>query len=674
MNSPRLLLQVALFALGVSAHSAEPSRHPNFLFIYTDDQRWDAMGVVQREQGGRGRFPWFETPHMDRLAVEGVRFRNAFVTTALCAPSRAALLTGRYNHLNGVANNRTPFPEQSVTWATELRKAGYTTGYIGKWHMGGQRGPRPGFDYSASFIGQGRYFDCPIEVNGTSTPSKGWVDDVSTGYAIDFIKSNQEKPWSLAIGFKACHGPFDPPERAKERFAGVVARPVPNLTIPAIYNLPSEAAPARPADQTSPAGSRPPRPLNLGYFRCISGVDDNLGKLLAILDELGLAANTVVIFTSDNGFYLGEHMLADKRTAYEESMRIPMLVRYPQPGTKGTTVDQIALNIDVAPTLLDIAGVAVPKEMQGRSLRPLLEGKAPDSWRTAFFYEYFREGGFGAPTVFAVRTESAKLIKYPGNEAWTEVFDLKNDPYETRNLANDAAHKELRATLEAEYDRQTKAVEFRVPDYVDKPEPPGRQAQGVRGVVLEYRFDKDAGAKVMDASGKNNHGTAKDAPLVEGRDGAKARKFGGQSHLEVPKSASLNPAAENWTVEITFKAAARDGVLIAHGGATSGYCLAIEAGKPLFAVNGRGQASRVVAAMPVGNDWTNVRASITPQTIALSVNGGPAVSESLRGPIGREPRDTLQIGADLGSNVLANKKLPAFTGLIESVRIVHGTP
>src|SRR3977135_2054119 len=179
MKSKLLLAAFALSAwaglLPPQAHAAE--RKPNFLFVYTDDQRWDAMGVVQREQGEKARFPWFQTPNMDRLAAEGVRFRNAFVTLSLCAPSRAAFLTGRYNHLNGVIDNHTPFPEDNVTHASLLRAAGYATAYIGKWHMDGQRGQRPGFDYSASFIGQGRYVDCPIEINGKPTETKGLVDE-----------------------------------------------------------------------------------------------------------------------------------------------------------------------------------------------------------------------------------------------------------------------------------------------------------------------------------------------------------------------------------------------------------------------------------------------------------------------------------------------------------------
>ncbi len=192
MKTPTVLSVLALALLVLVARAdAAAARKPNFLFIYTDDQRWDAMGVVQREQGDRARFPWFQSPYMDRLAAEGVRFRNAFVTLSLCAPSRAAYLTGRYNHANGVANNHTPFPLDSVTHASLLRTAGYKTAYIGKWHHGSQRGQRPGFDYSASFVGQGKYFDCPVEINGVSTPTVGWIDDVDTDFAIEFIKQNR---------------------------------------------------------------------------------------------------------------------------------------------------------------------------------------------------------------------------------------------------------------------------------------------------------------------------------------------------------------------------------------------------------------------------------------------------------------------------------------------------
>ena len=455
------LLALAGLAITFSTLHAAAPRKPNFLFVYTDDQRWDAMSVVQREQGEKARFPWFETPNMDRLAREGLRFRNAFVTLSLCAPSRAVFMTGRYNHLNGIANNQTPFPENNVTHATTIKAAGYATAYIGKWHMDGQRGKRPGFDYSASFVGQGKYFDCPIEIDGQSTPTTGWVDDVTTDYAIAFMKKHRDEPFSITLGFKACHGPFDPPERAKNRFANVKARPVPNIGTRAIYRVGTGEAGVHDAK----SGEN----VNLGYFRCISAADDNLGRLLATLDELGLAEDTVVVFSSDNGYYLGEHGLGDKRSAYDESLRIPMLVRYPRLIAKGITRDEMVLNIDLAPTIVDLAGVAVPREMQGRSWQPLFTGQSAN-WRQSFLAEYFWEANFPTtPSLVAVRTTTAKLIKYPGHDEWTELFDLAADPYETKNLVRDPSRRDLLEKMNAEFDRQAKATAYVIPSYAHNP-------------------------------------------------------------------------------------------------------------------------------------------------------------------------------------------------------------
>ncbi len=426
---------------------------PNFLFILTDDQRWDALSVVQKEQGEKGRFPWLKTPNLDKVAGDGVRFRNAFVVNALCAPSRASFLTGMYGHSNGITNNHTPFPADNVTYASVLRSAGYTTGYIGKWHMDMQTGQRPGFDFSASFVGQGKYHDCPFEVNGKAVATTGWVDDVSKDYAIQFMREHKGKPFVLAIGFKTCHGPFSPPPRRERDYEGEKARPVPNLGVKPPFRQGS--GPEGRVGQTfADEGS----PKLLDYMRCITAMDDNVGELMGELDKLGLTENTVVVFAGDNGYYLREHGLGDKRTAYEESIRIPLLLRYPKLGLKGKLLDQMVLNIDLAPTLLDLAGVPVPRQMQGRSWRPLLEGKTTP-WREAFYYEYFLEKGFASPAVQAVRTERAKLIIYPGHPEWTELFDLAADSYETKNLITDPAKADLRRELEAEFRKQAEPVQ-----------------------------------------------------------------------------------------------------------------------------------------------------------------------------------------------------------------------
>lgn len=447
-------------ALFCSAMLGAADRRPNFLFVYTDDQRWDAMGVVQREQGDRARFPWFKTPSMDRLATEGARFRNAFVTLSLCSPSRAAFLTGRYNHLNGVIDNHTPFPEQSVTHASLLRAAGYRTGYFGKWHMGEQRGRRSGFDHSASFVGQGKYFNCPVEIDGVTTPTTGWIDDVTTAYAVEFMKQNRAHPFSMVVGFKSVHGPrggVNLPAHLRNLYADETLRSVPNLTSRAIYH--DGHPPAR--NPNSPAA-------HLDYLRHLAGADENLGKLLDALDELGLANDTVVVFTSDNGYYLGEHGLGDKRSLYEESLRIPLLVRYPRLVASGRIIDELVLNIDLAPTLLGLAGVAAPRDMQGMSWVPLLAGENRP-WRQSFLAGYFFETSYVTPAMVGVRTTAAKLVTYPGRPEWTEVFDLALDPYETKNLAADPAHRDLRNRLAVELEAQMKATNYREPDGRDRP-------------------------------------------------------------------------------------------------------------------------------------------------------------------------------------------------------------
>lgn len=466
-------LTVAALLLASAVVAAD---RPNIVFMISDDQRYDTLSCAQKEQGNKGRFSWFKTPNIDRIADGGIRFRNAFVVNALCSPSRACFLTGQYGHKNGIWNNTTPFSEKAVTHASLLREAGYCSGYIGKWHMGTQP-ERPGFDWFASPTGQSKYVDPTFLVNGKATPLKGWQDDLAGEYAIKFLETERtkDKPFLLCVGFKAPHGPFTPPDRLKAAFDGEKARKVPNFQIapgfnPTFFKKPNVAD----GDKVN---------VNLNYFRCVAGVDENVGKILDALDRLKLSDNTVVIYTSDNGFYLGEHGLGDKRSAYDESMRIPFLVKDPRSGVKGVTRDDMVLNIDLAPTLLELAGVKVPDDMQGKSIKPLLAKDAPkEPLRTSFLYTYFFEksgavnppnpppGGFNTPTLTAVRTPTHKLIRYLDHPEWSELFDLKADPYETKNLFTDRAAAEVRKQLEAEYDRLVKETGYEVPKSVGKRE------------------------------------------------------------------------------------------------------------------------------------------------------------------------------------------------------------
>lgn len=446
-------ITLALAMLLTATGHCATERKPNFIFVIADDHRWDAVGVVQREHGEKGRYPWFETPSMDRLAAEGVRFRNAFITHSICSPGRAGFLTGQYTHVNGVMDNGTPFPETAVTHATLLRDAGYRTAYIGKWHMGNQKGPRPGFQYSASFIGQGVYQDCPFEVNGVTTPTKGWVDDVSTDLAIDWIKSNCEQPFSMVVGFKSPHnrrGDTNLPERLRRLYDGKTTRRTPNCDIAAIYHKPLTDE-----DKGKERGLSA-NSVQLDYLRHIKGIDENIGRLLETLDALKLADDTVIVYTSDNGYFLGERGLGDKRALYEEGLRIPFLIRYPRLFPKGKFVDQMVTNLDLAPTFLDLAGLNAHPGMHGTSFKELATGNKPDHWRTSFLAYYRKELG-DTPTCHGIRTDHAKLIVYPGRPEWTEVYDLTKDPYELQNLPADGP---LAAQLKAELEKQMTAVQF----------------------------------------------------------------------------------------------------------------------------------------------------------------------------------------------------------------------
>lgn len=278
----KLFLRLFLCLAGL-ANAAAADRKPNFVLLFSDDHRWDAMGVVQREHGERGRFPFLATPGFDRLATEGVRFRNSFVTLSLCAPSRAAMLTGQYNHRNGITNNNKPFPTDAVTHASLLRAAGYQTAYVGKWHMGNQKGQRPGFDYSASFVGQGVHQNCSFEVNGTAQPTQGWTDDVSTDFAIEWMKKNRKAPFSLVLGFKSPHSPRggrNLPERLRETYAGKTTKPSPNCGVPAIFH---KTAGGGAGEDEEPAGLTG-NDVHLDYLRHITGVDENVARLLKALD------------------------------------------------------------------------------------------------------------------------------------------------------------------------------------------------------------------------------------------------------------------------------------------------------------------------------------------------------------------------------------------------------
>lgn len=411
---------------------------PNVVFIITDDQRWDCLGCMGH--------PFLKTPNIDRIAREGALFQNAFVTLPLCSPSRASFLTGQYATRHGIVGNTAaggPISHQLDTWPRRLQAAGYATAAIGKWHMGTDDAPRPGFDRWVVFKGQGRYENPVFNIDGVQTKTTGYVTDLITDYAVEFIRQDRgDKPFALYVGHKAVHGPFHPAPRHKELYAD---DPLPEYPgekddlkgKPAITRKVAEMEPGHPAYGVSDS-------LIRNQLRSIVSVDDGVGRILQALQETGKLDNTLVIFTSDNGFFWNEHRLGDKRAAYEESIRIPLVMRYPALINAGSVIKPMVLNIDIAPTVLELAGAQPVEGMHGRSLVPLLKDQQA-KWRTSVLLHYYLEEKYpNIPTWQSVRTDNWKYIHYPDHPGMDELYDLQQDPHELTNRINDpAAIREL---------------------------------------------------------------------------------------------------------------------------------------------------------------------------------------------------------------------------------------
>lgn len=507
----RLIVGLLLPLLAVPVRAAD---RPNIVFIMADDHAAQAIGAY----GSRVN----QTPHIDRLAREGMRLDDVFVTNSICTPSRATILTGQYSHLDGVpVFNR--FDSARTTVARLLQQGGYYTGMIGKWHLGSDP---VGFDRWEILPGQGVYAD-PIfyTATGETQYTGRYVTDVITDRAIDFVKNRpRDKPFFVMVHHKAPHRPWEPDEPHRTQFANRwipepetfwdsyatrtdalhenqqrvaddLTRRDLKLAPPAalsdaertawLAEKPASVAVTRDGQTVTLVGEALARwkyqRYMQDYLATIQSVDDNVGRLLAYLDESGLARNTIVIYTSDQGFFLGEHGLFDKRFMYEESLRMPFLVRWPAAIQPGTRSGAMALNVDFAPTFLDAAGLAVPAEMQGRSLLPLWRGRPPANWRTSMYYRYYHDpGDHNTRAHYGVRTATHKLIYFWKKDQW-ELFDLVNDPSELHNLYGQPGQEELTKTLQAELLRLKR--EAKDDDQFANEQPPN----GVDGTVAKLR-------------------------------------------------------------------------------------------------------------------------------------------------------------------------------------------
>ena len=444
---------------------ASPAR-PNILIVVMDDVRFDDLGFAGH--------PFVRTPNFDRVAMEGIRFSNAFAPIPLCSPNRACILTGQYAHTHGITDNR----DRSVqshkldTFALALQRTGYETAFVGKWHMGLDDTPRPGFNEWLGFRGQGKYCNPEMNHNGEACTLRGYATDILSECAADFIRRERDRAFLVYLSHKAVHpnlfqdadgsirsipadGGFTPPDRLKRLYEKEPLRRRPNAFSfgedkPALQRRLPGVPPLGPSTGT-------PDQVIRNRLRILTAADEAFGTVLDALEETGQIDDTLIVLTSDHGYFYGEHGLnEERRLAYEESIRVPLAMRWPRLIAAGTESGSFALSVDIAPTILELAGTGPHSASHGRSLVPLLTGAAPADWRRSVLIEYFSDAVWPRMVNMgyqAVRTERWKYIRYVDIEAMDELYDLEADPYEIRNVFDDSNLDGTKAELAAELDR-----------------------------------------------------------------------------------------------------------------------------------------------------------------------------------------------------------------------------
>lgn len=505
--------------LGTAAAFAAAPRQPNIVFIFSDDHAYQAISAY-----GDAR-KLLETPNIDRIAKGGMRFDRCLVTNSICGPSRATILTGKYSHLNGFPNNsNSRFDGSQTTFPKLLQKAGYQTALVGKWHL---ISDPTGFDFWQVLPAQGIYYNPPMVKMGQQLKVDGYVTDIITDVALDWLKNrDKSKPFLLMAQHKAPHREWAPalrhlgfdkdrvyPEPATlfDDYAGRgIAERDQDMTIEKTMNdrdvkfvAPNSLTPEQrkqwdayyePRNAKFRAANLQGRDLVRwkyqrymhDYLATVKAVDESVGRMLDYLEREGLAENTIVVYSSDQGFYLGEHGWFDKRWIYEESVRMPLLVRWPGATKAGTTNRDLVSNVDFAQTFLDAAGAKAPEDMQGRSLVPILRGQRPADWRTAFYYQYFE---WPAPhrvrPHYGVVTDRYKLFRFygTGDDYW-ELIDNQKDPHELKSVYDDPAYAQVRKQLEQELTRLRK--ELKVPDEI-----PPRWLGGGGGAGKKKKQEKE---------------------------------------------------------------------------------------------------------------------------------------------------------------------------------------
>ncbi|MGI9496059.1 MAG: sulfatase-like hydrolase/transferase [Mariniblastus sp.] len=628
-------------------------KRPDVVFILLDDLRWDGLSF-------KGH-PYVKTPHIDALRSRGASMRNAFVTTSICCPSRATFLTGVYASQHGVIDNETSEynPEITPPLTKHLQAAGYKTAMIGKWHMGQNGQPRPYFDHWISFKGQGKYLDQLFNVNGRQVKGAGYTTDLLNKKAIKFIEQQPiDQPYFVMLSHKAVHEPFQPAARHKEVFGADTQPLKPKSWSSDFKNKPAWQRRqevrdvrwdwrTRDAESDSIPDSLPPAEWkndqkSVEQYRCLAAVDEGVGQLMEALKKRGTLENTLVIFTSDNGYFHWEHRRWDKRLAYEESLRIPMVLAYPNKIEANSTIDQMVANIDFAPTVLDFAGIKIPKQMQGMSMKPLFANQDVH-WRDEFFYEYWVDLVHEIPTMVALRTKQHKLIQYPEIDDVDELYDLLKDPYELNNLAIDPTYSELHGLMQQRLKSAAERLNWQAqvfPKNLDR-------VRGEPGLLMDLSANQNKIVSKTDQKFKVQNILVKgDQILFDGK----------TSRIEFPFQINDDPSTWPYEIAVWVKPD-QDGVIAMQSGKRNGFKLFVQDGRPGIATLCKtwiALNTTLDAAESILGKWTHLKVRIDYNRLTFWVNEELIESRALPQPFKGRTNAPLIVGG-VGDHKVSEK-------------------
>ena len=670
-------------SIGQTAIAQDKDARPNILFIFSDDHAYQSISAYGSLVN--------KTPNLDRIANEGMRFDRAFVTNSICGPSRAVVLTGKYGHLNGFVTNGNTFNGNQQTVSKLLQTAGYETAVIGKWHL---KSTPIGFDYYHVLIGQGPYYNPPMKTTDGPVNHIGYTTEIITDQTLEYLKERRDpdKPFFLMYQHKAPHRNWQPgPDEINNYNNETIPEPITlfddyqgrtsaarNQAMTVKEHLTRYDLKLDPPKNLTPEQlivwneaydrkNAELAKLNLegdalirwkyqryvkDYLRCIDSVDKNVGRVLDYLEESGLAENTIVIYTSDQGWYLGEHGWYDKRWMYEESFRTPLMVRWPGKVKPGTVNTDMVMNLDFAQTFLEIAGAEQPEDMQGASLKPVFEGKTPEDWRESVYYHYYEfPGAHSVAKHNGVRTERYKLIHFYENKEW-ELFDLKEDPNELNSVYDDPAYASIKKDLEIELER---LQDFYKDDGTIVNFGAARAKVQPTQLVRRFRF--------------GDFKNTEKSPY-----GAAVKTDGSKYIFHNPSGGKFSPDYKPITLGGFINPTDGNGVIAAQGGEALGYTMLLKDGKLTFSIRSQGQRFTAVGPEIELNKWTHVVAVLDRNAkLAFAVNGKKLQTDVKAAFLPSAPADAFTLGLDGGSLVGDYGQANGLKGKIADFRLYWGT-